>query len=430
MKFKLEDHIPDIPSLNKKIPKYYDLLAFLITLPELGNVWYLAKSALSSSLNGFQYSIRTKEGHIPAAQYPQNSYLIINSQTKKYSVVRSIMLTYKQDQILAKRKSVGNVPVWELLDKELIRTYKDIQFLLHFEVNFYADCFEKETAVVKHQTLRRTIPLNKKFQQTTPSSEPVKDKVNIIKYESTYAIPLFHRYFSLEDTALNWVDINTIERYKVKNTNMNEIFAIGTILNAIQKDGFDLEKEVGIVTLTEEQKHIIADFYSETIGHESSRPKIGLPSEMSDKKFNVILFSTVMSTKLEKPPCFEKEEQHIRLIIDNAKDGMIFVGNHRAVHSVFGFPKEISGLIKTLRNVSKITSWASSDYAEEQIKIWKEPIKKMYPDRTSEQTQKILWGKYHKNIQLEFERKNIVGMKSIYRDYLRTLGIGKKKETN
>lgn len=429
MKFKLENYIPDVSDLLKKLPKQYDFIATQIELPGLGKVWYLNNQTLSSILNGYQYAIKDGKSHVMAEHYPQNAYLIHNSQTNKLSVVRSILLTYKKDRIIAKRRSIGNVPVWELIDKEYIRIYTDIQAVLSAETTFLAECFANESYIVKHHTLKQTIAVNKKFQHTAATIEPSIEKIPMLKYTSMHAIPLFHRYFDIEDSALNFIDLPKIERYKIANTSFNEVFAVGSVLNSLKKEEFDLEKEVGIVTLFEEQKHILADFYGEMTAHSSDKPKIGLPDEMTDRQYAVLIVSFTLTSKLDKHSQVEKYEYELRQLMDSVKEGIIFVGNMRILSHLHGFARELTGLIKALKNVSHISHWTTpGTYQKDMLEIWQAPIKRMDPERTKDNTQKVLWSRYYKNIQLEYQKKNIMGMKSIYKDYLRSLGIGKEKK--
>jgi len=429
MKFKLENYIPDVSELLKKLPRHYDFLATRIELPELGKVWYLNKQTLSSILNGYQYAIKDGKNYVLAEHYPQNSYLIFNSQTKKLSVVRSILLTYKEDRIIAKRRSIGNVPVWELIDKQYIRMYTDIQCALNVETMLYAECYGDDTYVVKHNMLRQTIPVNKKFQHTAATIEPSIEKLTILKYTSMHAIPLFHRYFSIEDTVLNFIDMPKLERYKVSNTSFNEVYAVGAVLKSLKKEEFDLEKEVGIVTIFEEQKHILADFYADVTAHSTDKPKIGLPDEMVGRQYGVLIVSFTISSKMDKHSQIERYECEIRQLMDSVKEGIIFIGNMRILSRLHGFPKDLTGLIKTLKNVSTIHTWTTpGTYQKDMLEIWQAPIKRMDPEKTSDNAQKVLWGRYFKHIQQEYDKHNILGMKSIYKDYLRSLGIGKVKK--
>jgi hypothetical protein len=430
MKFKLENYLPDIPSLVKKMPRYYDFIAVQITLPELGKVWYIHKTAFSSVLNGYQYAIKEKDHYLLAEHYPQNSYLIVNSQTKKLSVVRSIMLTYAQDRIIARRKSIGNVPIWELIDPEYIRNYRDIQHAFVFEDTLFADSYKEETCVVKHLPLKRTIAVNGKFQHTTPQSTPSIEKLSILRYNSANAVTHFHHYFSTKDEVINFIDVTRLERGKITNTSFNEVFTVGAVLHSLKSEGFDIEKEVAIVTISEEQKHILADFFADTIGHSSDRPKIALPHEIRGRTHNVVIFSFAITSKADKYSNIDLYEHDIRLLIDSVKDGIIFIGNMRLLHRIYGFSKELAGLIKALRRITPITSWISgADHHETMMNLWKEPIKKMNPEKTADLARQPLWNKYYQNILQEFEKKNIPAMKSIYKDYLRSLGIGKIKKS-
>lgn len=429
MKFKLENYIPDVSETLKKLPKYYNFIATQIELPELGKVWYLYNQALAATLNGYQYAIKDGKNLVLAEHYPQNSYLIFNSQTKQLTVVRSILMTYKKDRIIAKRRSIGNIPVWELIDKKYIRMYKDIQAALNFETSMYADCFSGETHIVKHQMLKQTLAVNKKFQHTAATILPSVEKISILKYTSMHAIPFFHRYFDIEDSALNFIDLPKIERYKIPNTSFNEVFAVGSVLKSLSKEEFDIEKEVGIVTLFEEQKHILADFYGDIVGHSSDKPKIGLPDEMTDRQYAVLILSFTITSKIDKISQIEKFEYEIRQLMDSVKDGIIFIGNMRMISRIHGFARDLTGLIRALKNVSHISHWSTpGTHQKDMLELWQEPIKRMDPEKTKDNSQKVLWGRYYNSIKQEYAKGSVMGMKSIYRDYLRSLGIGKPKK--
>ncbi|MDQ1339430.1 MAG: hypothetical protein QG567_582 [Campylobacterota bacterium] len=410
------------PKLN--IPKQYNLIASLVEIDNIGKAWHLNSDVLTSVLSGFQYAIKDKKEYILAELYPQNSYLIINEKDSKFSVVSSIFLTYSNDRIIARRKSTGNVPVWELLDKEYIKACKDAQMALLFEDRLFAECYDKEVFVVKNTSLKKHTVVTKEFKIATLKSQPAISKIPILKYASLNAVSIFKKYFRIEPSALNFIHIRGLEKYKMANTNFNEIFAIGLILDSIEADGFTLDKEVSIVTMFEEQKHALIDFYAHRLGHETNRPKIGLPYEMCEKNFNVSIFSLVISSKNEKYSTIETYEHNIRKIIDNSKDGALFVGDFKILSDIAGFAKELTGLAKTLKTVSTLSAWSDPlAYGEKVIELWREPIKKMNPDKTSNKTQKALRDKLFKNIEFEFERKNTQGMTSIYKEYLRILGI-------
>ena len=419
----------DIALLEKKAPRQYEIVAYVDSVPKIGTVWKLNKLSLSSVLNGYQYSIRSQSGYIAASQYPAGSYLLINSQTGKFTVVKSILLTYAKDRIIAHRKSLGNVPVWELIDKEYIKKYQDIQFSLHFESYFYSDCYEADSLIMKHQVVKRFTPANRQFKPMTPRQEPSFNKIMVQRYSQTNGISLFKRYFELDEKVLNFINVPKIERDKMPNTNFYEIQAVGHILNALEREEYAIDKEVAIVTLFEEQKHILADFFGERIGHESSRPKIGLPSEMRDRRYPVVILSFVIASKKDKHSVIEANEHHIRTIMEYAKEGMLFLGNYKVISSLLGFPKELCSLIKNLKSVSAVHEWSHShDLNQEIMEMWKAPIRKINPDSTSDSMQKIIWTKYRTTIESEHQRGSVLGMKHVYKDYLYSLGIGKKKK--
>jgi len=418
---------PDIALLEKKAPKQYEIVAYIEVVPKVGTVWRLAKTSLSSVLNGYQYSIRSQSGYIAASQYPAGS--LINSQTGQFSVVRSILLTYAKDRIIAHRRSLGNVPVWELVDKEYIKKYQDIQFSLHMESYFYADCFDPDTLILRHQVVKRFTTVNRLFKPSTSRQQPSFNKIMVQHYSPINGISLFKRYFDVDEKVLNFINIPKIDRDKMPHTNFHEVIAVGHILNALEREEYVLDKEVAIVTLFEEQKHILTDFFAERIGHEASRPKIGLPWELKDRRYPVVILSFVVTSKKEKHSVIEANEHHIRAIMEHAKEGMIFLGNFKVISSILGFPKELCSLIKSLKNVSAIHEWShSQDFHKEMVEMWKAPIRMINPERTTDSMQKIIWNKYRTMIENELARESLIGMKHVYRDYLYSLGLGRKKE--
>ena len=186
---------------------------------------------------------------------------------------------------------------------------------------------------------------------------------------------------------------------------------------------------MGIVTIFEEQKHILADFYADVTAHSTDKPKIGLPDEMVGRQYAVLIVSLTITSKMDKHGQIEKYECELRQLMDSVKEGIIFIGNMRILSRLHGFPKELTGLIRTLKNVSTIHSWITpGTYQKDMLEIWQAPIKRMDPEKTSDNTQKVLWARYHKHIQQEYDKQNTLGMKSIYKDYLRSLGIGKIKK--
>jgi hypothetical protein len=114
--------------------------------------------------------------------------------------------------------------------------------------------------------------------------------------------------------------------------------------------------------------------------------------------------------------------------MENIHNKILFVGNLRTLSTIHGFLKDLADLSKALKNVQKISYWINAEnYAQNMIKIWQNPIKKMNPDKTADKLQKSILAKLHNSIQFEYKKEQIPTMISLYKDYLRTLGIGRKK---
>jgi hypothetical protein len=227
---------------------------------------------------------------------------------------------------------------------------------------------------------------------------------------------------------LHFLDIPRSEKTKLSGSNFYEVFAIGAVLFGLKEKGYNLEKEVAIVTPFDVQKHILSDFYADTIASESKNPKIALPHEILTRKFSVIICSMVVSSRSENYKPVEQQEHNIRKIMENIHNKILFVGNLRTLSTIHGFLKDLADLSKALKNVQKISYWINAEnYAQNMIKIWQNPIKKMNPDKTADKLQKSILAKLHNSIQFEYKKEQIPTMISLYKDYLRTLGIGRKK---
>jgi len=256
------------------------------------------------------------------------------------------------------------------------------------------------------------------LKQKSLSKSPEFEQLTTLKL-SVHLKPLFKKYFELEEDSLQFLDIPRSEKTKLSSSNFYEVFAIGAILHSLRKDGFNLEKEVAIVTPFDVQKHILSDFYADTIASESKNPKIALPHEILKRKFSVIICSMVVSSRSENYKPIEQQEHNIRKIMENAHDGILFVGNLKALSVVHGFAKDIAELAKALKKVQKISQWINAeDYAQNMIKIWQNPIKKMNPDKVSDKLQQSILTRLYSNIQFEYQREQIPAMMSLYKDYL------------
>jgi len=427
MSFKIEDYIPDTAPFLKKLPaRDFKYLATAISIPNFGKVWYLNKS-LAGLLNGYQYAIMHEGKYIKAESYPLGSFLIISSETKKLVVVRSILLTYKDDRIIARRRSISGYPAWELLDSKIKKQYTDIQAMLMVDTPFYAECFAEKTHLIKHTSLKRTLVIDANLKQKSEDKSPEFEQLTTLKL-STHLKPLFKKYFDLKDDSLHFLDIPRSEKTKLSGSNFYEVFAIGAILFSLKEEGYNLEKEIAIITPFDVQKHILSDFYADTIASESKNPKIALPHEILKRKFSVIICSMVVSSRSENYKPIEHQEHNIRKVMENAHDGMLFVGNLKTLSMIHGFPRDLTELAKSLKKIQKISKWINAEtYAEPMIKIWQNPIKKMNPDKISDKLQKSILAKLYGSIQFEYQKEQVPAMISLYKDYLRTLGIGRRR---
>jgi len=423
MAFDLRKYVADTSAIEKKVSsKGYRLEATVIKLPDLGKVWYLSKS-LAGVLNDIQYAIKEGKQYIKAENYPLGSYLIIASKSDAFIVVKSVFLTYKNDRIIAIRKNISNQPVWELIDKEFKKKYKHIQAMLFMDTQYFAESFPEHSYLIKHKTLKRTTVVDDKLKQYQPDSSLELLQVPVLRI-TTHLKPLFNKYFSINEDVLHFINVVQVEKNKINGSNMYEVFAIGAILNTLKNDGFKIEKEVAIITPYKVQKHILSDFYAKKLASSSADPKIALPNEIATKKFSVIICSLVVSSKNESFHEIQENAHIIRKIIENCYDGMIFVGNQKALYNIYGFTKDLIETTKALNKIHPISEWVNtSTYATDTLKIWADPIEMMNPDKTNDKFKKAYLEKLYKAIKAEYNKQYIPKITSLYKEYLRVIKV-------
>jgi len=126
-----------------------------------------------------------------------------------------------------------------------------------------------------------------------------------------------------------------------KNTNTDEIKMIGEVLNKLEKSGYDIKKDVGIITPFNTQEFEIIKKYSSKIGHSKNNIKIGTVHKFQGVEFEVIIFSPVIFSQSCSSSFINSKPNMINVAVSRAKDLFIVCGNYEKLFNSGSYLRKI-----------------------------------------------------------------------------------------
>jgi len=126
-----------------------------------------------------------------------------------------------------------------------------------------------------------------------------------------------------------------------KNTNIDEIKMIGEVLNKLEQSGYNIRKDVGIITPFNTQEHEIIKEYSSRIGHSKDNIKIGTVHKFQGVEFEVIIFSPVIFSESCSSSFINSKPNMINVAISRAKDLFIVCGNYKKLYNSGSYLRKI-----------------------------------------------------------------------------------------
>jgi hypothetical protein len=112
-----------------------------------------------------------------------------------------------------------------------------------------------------------------------------------------------------------------------RNTNTDEVKAIDRILTKIEKAGYDLAKEVGIITPFTGQENLLVEAFRQRLGHRHGKAKIGTLHKFQGAEFNVIIFSAVIFAPGDSTWFLNSKPNLLNVAVSRAKHLFITCGN-------------------------------------------------------------------------------------------------------
>lgn len=110
-------------------------------------------------------------------------------------------------------------------------------------------------------------------------------------------------------------------------TNLDEVSAIGELLNHLEQAGYDLNNDIGIITPYAEQKRLLVKAYGKRLGS-GNEIRIGTVHQFQGTGFEVIIFSPVIFEENDSAAFQNSKPNMLNVAVSRAKQQFIVVGNY------------------------------------------------------------------------------------------------------
>ena len=125
------------------------------------------------------------------------------------------------------------------------------------------------------------------------------------------------------------------------NTNLDEVDAIEQLLDKLEEAGYDLHKDIGIVTPYANQKTLLIQKVGERLNHKKSLA-IGTVHQFQGVGFEVIIYSPVIFHPSDSAFFQNNSPNMLNVVVSRAKQQFIVVGNYYRLRQANGYLKTMA----------------------------------------------------------------------------------------
>ena len=141
---------------------------------------------------------------------------------------------------------------------------------------------------------------------------------------------------------------------KQRNTNIDEVFAISSIVSKLEECGYDIKKDIGIITPYAAQEGLIIKELGDRLGHTADASKIGTVHKFQGVEFNVVIFSPVIHKETDSALFINGSPNLLNVAVSRAKHLFVVAGNFDKLASSDGYLSKICTHCKHLGYVVSI----------------------------------------------------------------------------
>lgn len=130
-------------------------------------------------------------------------------------------------------------------------------------------------------------------------------------------------------------DVQNSDKKSFVKINLDEINKIEKILDRLEKAGFDLTTDVGIITPYKAQSNKLTEKFAERLGQvEGAEPRIGTVHKFQGAEYKVVIFSSVVSREDDSLNFINNGPYMVNVAVTRAKNHFIMVGDFNKLTSL------------------------------------------------------------------------------------------------
>ena len=131
---------------------------------------------------------------------------------------------------------------------------------------------------------------------------------------------------------LFFFDIANYDQESSKKINMSEVSKIETLLNRFESVGYDLTRDVGIITPYKDQESMLIEKFAKRLNHsDGGDAKIGTVHKFQGVEYKVVIFSTVISRPHDNLNFINQSPSMINVAISRTKEIFAVVGDFEKI---------------------------------------------------------------------------------------------------
>jgi superfamily I DNA/RNA helicase len=134
--------------------------------------------------------------------------------------------------------------------------------------------------------------------------------------------------FKAIKNRLMFFDVSNPDTKSFKKVNKGEISVINKLLKRLSAVGYDLQRDVGIITPYKEQEATLITQFGEMLGHTPNLAKIGTVHKFQGVEFKVVIFSSVCSREQDSLKFINQSPSLINVAVSRAIESFIVVGDY------------------------------------------------------------------------------------------------------
>lgn len=158
--------------------------------------------------------------------------------------------------------------------------------------------------------------------------------IKVAEYEGLKVctpVPTGRAFKKIGEQGLIFLDIKNSDTAGFRKINRSEISVISSVLKKLSNAGYDLTKDVGIITPYREQEQELIREFGALLQHgigDNAEAKIGTVHKFQGVEYKVVIFSSVVSRASDNLAFINQDCSLVNVAVSRAKETFIAVGDY------------------------------------------------------------------------------------------------------